>query len=604
MTGRSHVLWVDLSAGKTTREPVPEEWRRRFLGGKGLGARYLYDELEPGVDPLGPENLLAFCSGPLSGYLPGETRYAAVTKSPLTGAFLDSYAGGTFAARLAGSLDDCLGLLVTGAASEPVRIDVSEGEATIAPATTWGDDTTQTDAAHPDAAVACIGPAGERKVSYATIASDAGSHHAGRGGAGAVMGAKQLKAVVAHDPAPEPPAGGALDSLREEYAAAYAADETGRWQAAAETLESVDFANEVGALASRGWQHSQFDDTDQIGIEAAREAAIGRENPEAAVPGGFRVETAAGESVPRGATQMTLGAGLELEEFDAVAALGELCDRLGVDVITAGNAVAWAVRAGEADLIECDVSFGDETGAANLIRAVASDGSPPCPPAVIEALRDGVDAAATVFGGDDMIPTVKSMELPAYDPRAAAGMALAYATSDRGACHRRARPIEQEAFESERSTRKRVAAVIAAQDTRSTLWSLVADDFVGDTLWDDLAAEWLAAAGLDASHKPEALRRRGERIWTLVRLFNLREGFDRESDALPDTLTNPVETGPAAGEVIDPDDFDSLLDAYYAARGWDDEGRPTAATLDRLGLASVRDDTTPLGRSDSHAADD
>ncbi len=628
MNSRSHVLWVDLSARETFRERAPEEWRRRFLGGKGLGARYLYDELEPGADPLGPENLLAFCSGPLSGYLPGETRYAAVTKSPLTGVFLDSYAGGTFADRLAGSLDDCLALLVTGAASEPVRIDVSGGDAQIVPATTWGNDTAQTDAAHPDAAVACIGPGGEREVAYATIASDGGQHHAGRGGAGAVMGAKQLKAVVAHDPAPELPPDGKLASLRDEYASAYAADETGRWQAAAATLESVDFANEVGALASRGWQRTQFDATDQIGIEAAREAAVGRENPDSSVPGGFRVETDAGESVPRGATQMTLGAGLEIDEFDAVAALGELCDRLGIDVITAGNAVAWTVRADQAGLIDCDVSFGDKEGAASLLTAVAGEGTPPCSAAVIDALREGVDVAAESFGGDELIPTVKSMELPAYDPRTAAGMALAYATSDRGACHRRARPIEQEAFDPEWSTRKRVAAVIAAQDTRSTLWSLVADDFVGDTLWDDLAAEWLAAVGLHSDPDSESgsdldvasesgadtvtansgsdsdagvdadirtLRRSGERIWTLVRLFNIREGLDRESDTLPDALSDPVDAGPAAGAVISPDDFDSLLDAYYTARGWDSDGRPTKETLERLGLASVRDQTTPLG---------
>ncbi|WP_430503571.1 aldehyde ferredoxin oxidoreductase family protein [Haloparvum sp. PAK95] len=600
MGGRTHVLRADLSAGTVEREPVPEAWRRRVLGGKGLGARYLYDELDAGTDPRGPENLLAFCVGPLSGALPGEQRYAAVTKSPLTGLFLDSYAGGDFAARLAGSLDDCLALLVTGESDEPVRIEISEGDATIEPAETWGADTVETAEAHPDAAVACVGPAGEREVAYATIASDAGDHHAGRGGAGAVMGAKGLKAVLAHDGPAEPPTE-ALATLREEYTADYAADDTGRWQAAGETLESIDFANEVGALATEGWQKGQFDAADDVGIGAAQEASVGRENPDEAVPGGFRIETDEGETVPRGATPMTLGAGLGVDDFDAVAALGELCDRLGVDVITAGNAVAWTVRAAEQGAVDADVEFGDPDSAQALIKAIAEGenaaGSSSIDPAVAAALREGVDAAAAEFGADT-IPTVKSMELPAYDPRAAAGMALAYATSDRGACHRRARPIEREVFDAwDRD--ERVTAVVAAQDTRSVLWSLVADDFAGETMWQDCGATFMTAlaesTGIDYPTEPAALRRTGERIWTLVRLFNAREGADRGDDVLPEPLREPIADGPAEGERIDPDAFENLLDAYYHARGWSADGLPTAATLDRLDLAALRDGATPVG---------
>jgi len=186
---------------------VPESWRRQFVGGKGLGARYLYEELPPGADALGPENVLFFGLGPVSGLLPGENRFAAVTKSPLTGTFLDSYAGGSFPPRLAGALEGHLGLLVEGAADEPVRIEVEDGAATVESATTWGAETPETCRAH-DGAVACIGPAGEQQVAFATIASDEGEHHAGRGGAGAVMGSKRLKAVVARG---EPPAGRSSD---------------------------------------------------------------------------------------------------------------------------------------------------------------------------------------------------------------------------------------------------------------------------------------------------------------------------------------------------------------------------------------------------------
>jgi aldehyde:ferredoxin oxidoreductase len=559
------VLRVDLSDRTVASEPVPEAWRRRYLGGKGLGARYLYDELDPGADPLGPENLLCFALGPVSGLLPGETRYAAVTKSPLTGAFLDSYAGGAFPEALGGALDDHLALLVTGAADEPVRIVAEDGDATVEPATTWGEDAAETCRAH-DGAVACVGPAGEAGVSYATIASGPNAdHHAGRGGAGTVMGAKRLKAVVAHG---SPPDG--LTDLHEKYERRYAEDATGRWLAVSDTLETVDFADEAGVLSSRGWSERGFDGTDDVGIEAARAAAHGRERADEAVAGGFRVETDAGETVPRGATAMTLGAGLAIDDFDAVAELGELCNRLGIDLISAGNAVAWAVRASEEGLVADDYAFGDPAGARALLTDIAARNG-----TLGDALADGVAEAAEELGGDGLVPTVKGMELPAYDPRGAASMALAYATSDRGGCHRRARPVEREPFDGPFTPAEAATAVIDAQDTRSVRWSLVSDDFAGETLRDD-GAEWLEAVG--APHGDLAAT--GERVWNLVRLFNVREGFTRADDRLPD----PID--PASLDAS----FEALLDAYYDARGWDADGVPTDVTLARLDLDHLADD--------------
>ncbi|MBS3759932.1 MAG: aldehyde ferredoxin oxidoreductase, partial [Halodesulfurarchaeum sp.] len=168
------MIEVNLTDGTVTREQIPESWRRRFVGGKGLGARYLYKRTEAGVDPLGPGNALLFMVGPLSGLLPGEPRYAAITKSPLTGTFLDSYSGGDFAAHLAGSLDDAMGVIVTGQAVDPVSLRISEGDISIEPASTWGKGVEATCKASTDAKVACTGPAGENEVVYASIASDCG----------------------------------------------------------------------------------------------------------------------------------------------------------------------------------------------------------------------------------------------------------------------------------------------------------------------------------------------------------------------------------------------------------------------------------------------
>jgi aldehyde:ferredoxin oxidoreductase len=580
-TAQNRLLRVDLSTADVTSVRVPEEWRRRYLGGKGLGARYLYEELAPGVDPLGPANVLAFMLGPLSGFLPGEPRYVAVTKSPLTGTFLDSYAGGSFPATLAGALDDHVGLLVEGQADDPVRIVVSDGDATVEQSEHWGEDTATTATAH-EGAVACIGPAGERGVAFATVASDGGEHHAGRGGAGAVMGSKRLKAVVARG---EPPSG--LDRLRRAYEARYADDDVAAWRRAGGTVESVDFADAVGALATEGWQASRFEGVDGIGIEAVRERSEGRERAGSVDRGDFRVETDAGESVPRGGTTMSLGAGLGIDDFDAVAELGERCNRAGVDLISAGSAIAWAIRASDEGLLDRSLSFGDPAEAGELLDEIVARETP-----LGNALADGVDAATDAFGGESILPTVKAMALPSYDPRGAPSMALAYATSDRGACHRRAMPVEQEVFDDGWRPERAAAVVRESQDRQSVLWSLVLDDFAAGA-FDDLGTEWLAAVGVSPAGD---LRTIGERIWTLTRLFNVREGFGRAEDALPSSLAGSTAPDPSA-RAVDPETFRAMLDAYYEQRGWNADGIPTRATVERLGLADALDDATPVAGS-------
>ena len=568
---RDQLLRVDLTDQRVDSEPVPETWRRKYVGGKGLGARYLYDELDAGVDPLGPENALLFMLGPTTGYLPGEQRYAAITRSPLTGAFLDSYAGGDFPTTLAGALDDHIGILVTGRASEPVELVVEDGTARIEPTDQWGADAIETARAHPDDAVACIGPAGESQVAFATIASDEASHHAGRGGAGAVMGSKHLKAVVARGSPPEIPP--TIARLRERTAEAFAEGGTGQWLDSSGTLETVDFADEVGVLAARGWQEQGFEGASDVGVGPARAAASGRER-DGQIAGGFRIATDDGETVPRGATGMSLGAGLGIDDFDAVTELGDHCNRLGVDLIGAGNAIAMAMQAAEDDTLDRDLSFGDVDGAHALLDEIANRRTE-----LGDALAEGVTAAASRLDLERSVPASKELSLPGYDPRTAAAMALAYATSDRGGCHRRARPVEREVFDEEWTPEQAANFVVAEQDARSLTWSLIADDFVGEAV--DVGA-WLDA--VDAPHGD--LDRTGERIWNLVRLFNVREGFDRRDDSLSSALW------PGAGPA--PERFDAMLDAYYERRGWTQDGRPTRETLDRLDLLDVVDAETPL----------
>lgn len=571
----NRILRVNLSTGTVSNEQVPDPWLERYLGGKGLGARYLYEELSPGVDPLGASNILLFMLGPVSGFLPGDQRYVAVTKSPLTGTFLDTYAGGEFPGVLAGALGAHVGILVEGQADDPSKIVVADGTATVEQSDSWGADTVSTATEH-NGAVACIGPAGEHAVNYATISSDAGEHHAGRGGAGAVMGSKRLKAVVARG---EPPDG--LDRLREAYENRYTEAHVARWREASGTVESVDFANTVGALATKGWQEQEFDGASAVGVEAVRERSTERERDADVDPGDFRVETDEGETVPRGGTAMSLGAGLGIDDFDAVAALGERCNQLGIDLISAGSAVSWAIRASEEGLIDRSLSFGCPDDCKAVLEEISTRRT-----ALGDALADGVAHAASTFGGSGLVPTVKSMETPQYDPRGAPSMALAYATSDRGACHRRAMPVEREALDENWGPDRTATAVRESQDRRSVLWSLVLDDFMGPA-FDDLGKAWLAAVGLTPAGDLQTV---GERIWNLTRLFNIREGFAREDDALPPAFSKPPASE-STEQRLDSDQFAAMLDAYYKQRGWSTDGVPTDETLTRLGIAELGDRT-------------
>jgi len=574
------LLRVDLSTATVTSERIPARWRQQFLGGKGIGARYLYAETDPETAPRDPAMPLLMMLGPLSGVLPGETRYAAITKSPLTGGFLDSYSGGTFASRLAGSLGTHMGLIITGQADQLSAIIVENGDAEVVPVPELtGADTADADAAF-EGGVAAVGPAGEQEVAYATIASDGGDHHAGRGGAGGVMGAKQLKAVIARN---DPPEG--REALVKEYIDAYKASDVGEWRTASGTAETVNVADATGTLQTEGWQSGHFDGTEDIGIEAVETAANGRED-DAPFPGSYRIPTEVGEYIPRGASAMSLGAGLGINDFNAVVTLGQTCDQLGIDLITAGNVAAWAVLAADNDLIDRSVDFGDDGALRDLITAIATRADP-----LADTLAEGVAAAAERYGGDELIPTVKAMDAPPYDPRRANTMALAYATSDRGACHRRSIPIEEEPFDARSWSPAQQARVVAAEQTRmSAYWCLIADSFVGEATLDDYGADLLEAIGL--SYTPDELKRVGERVWTLTRLFNVREGFDREADRLPAVFTMPRADDDAR---VNPTAFARALDAYYTIRAWDDQGRPTRSLLERLDIADIPDDTTPIG---------
>lgn len=591
-----HLLRVDLSEQTVETETVPESYRSRFLSGKGLGAALLIDELEPGTDPLDPSNLLCFMLGPITGFAPGTSRYGVVTKSPLTGTFVDSYSGGYFPTKLRWALPSYLGVVFEGKSEEPVTVRLSADGISFEDASTlWGLDTKETAQRFDDTntRTAAIGPAGENLVRYATISSDEGTHHAGRGGVGAVMGSKNLKAVVAD--ADTPPDGPDFSELRASHTKRLGTSDGVSWARNGGTQLIVDWTQEIGALPTHNWTRGQVDDVDDLNIDAFSAGHVGTDScyscpiacghvvdfSEASVSGAF--ENASVDWGPEYETIGMMGANTDITDVTAVTELANRADTLGMDTITLGNVLSWTMECVDKGLLEYDLDWGDSKGAVDLVEKIATrDG-------IGDALAEGTVAAAEqLCDGDqrarEAAVAVKGMELPAYDPRASKSMALAFATADRGACHQRAWPIGSDALGGDRDPFEidgHAETVVEEQHENSLLFSMTTCDFTGYNY--ERVTEWLDEMGYDLD--TDDLQHMGERVWNLVRLFNVREGFDRSDDKLPERLRKPLERGgPAEGNTVTEEEFETMLDEYYELRGWSSDGIPTEETLERLDI--------------------
>ena len=589
-----YILRADLSTGFVSREPVPDELISRFLGGKGLAAHYLSTELPPGVGPLSPENLLIFMTGPLSGIFPGTCRHVVVTKSPATGGFLDTYAGGYFAweMRKAG----LLGIIISGQAPVLSYLEVTEEGARVVACPELAGASikaTDDDARFTEFRVAAIGAAGENQVALAGIGNNAGdtkkgrSGYNGRGGAGAVMGAKRLKCIAVKGGK-----GPSLSAEGRELRAALskkimAAGSASSWLADAGTPAIVDWTNDVNVLPTRNWSAGSFEDAAAlIGHEPVIRDLVSREGcyncpvncgphvraTEGAFPGA-EADKLEYETIGLGASNTGNG------DFSAIVKFAEVCDELGLDTISAGAAVAFAMDCAERGLIDSSLRFGDSEGQIKLTEDIAHARG------LGADLGQGIGKAARAWGIDDaLVPVfeVKNLEYPAYDPRGSVGMALAYATSDRGGCHMRSWPIAIEALSEEADadpfgSMGKAAFVAGEQDENSAEWSLVGCDFIGYGA--DDASAMLKAVNIEMT--AEEYLALGRRVWNLVRLFNLKQGWTADDDSMPKALANPLED---SGRSLDPALFAEMKREYYEVRGWDTDGRPTAELVRELGL--------------------
>jgi aldehyde:ferredoxin oxidoreductase len=539
---------------------------------------------------LKPENRLIFMAGPLVGLAPGCSRYCVATKSPLTGAFLDAYSGGHFPAHLRFALPDHLGIVVEGRARDLTLLRIDHGKASLESAPNLkGRSAKDVSEAFPEYKVSAIGPAGENLVKFATVSNDGGTHHAGRAGAGAVMGSKRLKAVLVRG---APLQDDRTEALRKTLLDRMAHGEGQASVRANGTPGMVTVSNGAGTLPTRQWTRGSFSGVEGLSVDVFHRNQKSRVACYLCpIACGFNLEFTEGAyeglitgKGPEYETIGMMGSNLEIGDLSAVAKLGCACDELGMDTITAGSVLGFAMECAEKGILDEPVHFGNPEEALRLLRMIAArDG-------VGDLLAEGSRRAAEELGGEAGMSAVevKGLELPAWGPRASHSMALAYATSDRGACHMRSWAVGGDAFgprDPFAFDAEHASAVIADQNGSSALWSLISCAFTGFT--NDDAVAWLDALGYETSR--EDLDVIGERVWNLTRMFNVREGFRRDDQFPVRLTTQPLQDGgPADGKTVDAEILRALVSAYYEQREWSPEGVPSPQKLASLELQAFQ----------------
>ena len=607
-----NIARIDLSKPLASVEGLNRRIAEQYLGARGLGLKYLYDEIDPVVEGLDPRNKLIFATGPLTGTgAPGGSRYMVITKGPLTGAIAHSSAGGSVAMSLKMAGYDMM--ILEGKSRRPVYVYINDDEIEVRDADhIWGMTTSETEKTviaetHPDAKVICIGPAGENKVLFACVMSDMG-RAAGRSGVGAVMGSKNLKAIVVRG----------TKGVRVH-------DKTAFWSAMKDAYKKVDhegtahfhetgtpgvlsMTKELGILPTRNFKYGTNPEWEKITGDRLANTISTRKNMGLACPacpvGCGRVTRVtnpkfASQGVgPEYETIGLFGSSCYINDLDAVSKAGFICNEMGMDTISAGGAIACAMELyEEGRLTMKDVgmplNFGDAEAAIKLTEDMAYRRG------FGNHLADGSYRLAVRYGNPDAFMGVKKLDFASYDPRGVQGMGLGYATNSRGACHIRGEVHDLSLFGVDYWRVSKDRGIVGATDPKRwddkpelTMavqdWFAVLDScgmcnfmyFLGMDE-DNCRALVEAATGMDMGDHAGLLKM-GERIFNLERLFNLKAGLTSRDDTLPKRmLKEPMPEGPAKGMVVH---LSEMLPEYYRLRGWSPEGKPTESKLRELGL--------------------
>jgi aldehyde:ferredoxin oxidoreductase len=598
------ILFVDAGSGQTRVEPVTEALARRYLGGNGFAARLLLDYVPAGVDPYDPANAVVFAVGPITDTtIPGNSRACVAAKSPLTGLFFDSTFGGRWPCTMKRTGFDAI--VITGRAKEPVYIKVTEQGAALEPARAlWGKTTRDTVQAIQaveggECDVMAIGPAGEHRVRFASMGTYWKNREgfSGRGGLGAVLGAKNVKAVAVLGARKTEVADAALlkalnDERREPLKAGTKALSTYG------TPFLVKPINTIGALGAYNLRSEVYAAAAAISGEEMHAHYHDRDTTclKCPVACGKQYEIRDGElkglraKMPEYETIFAFGSMLGNAHAGSLTRANDLCDLLGLDTISMGVTLAFVCEAlergwlGERDL-GVPFGWGRWQGMLRLIEMTAAREG------FGDRLAEGAWRLAESLHPDATraVYAVKRLELPAHSARALKGMSIGYATATRGGSHHDTRPTPQYAPGFDRKSPEGKPEFAA----RSQHFTAVDDSLVvcrftsergfGLSLEEPYAKMVRAVTGWDMT--VEELERIGERIVNAERLFNVREGVRRKDDVLPwRVMHEPIPEGPSAGMHCPPEELGAMLDRYYALRGWDRDGVPTPERLAALGL--------------------
>ena len=594
------ILRVDLTAGAFKDQDIAKEEQVKYLGGRGLAAWMLYRENKPRVDPFDPENRLIVMTGPYTGTFGSFTGfYNVTTKSPLTGAILSAHSGGHWAPMFRKTGYD--GIVLKGKSAKPSYLLVTDSGPELKDASDlWGKDVFDTihalQAKHPGAKAMVIGPTGERKVRYAAIMND---HHraAGRGGVGAVMGSKNLKAIVVHGTKDVPQAD--PEKLKETFKTATATvKEKSQAFMKYGTSMVVGITGKAGTIPTRNMQTGFFPEFDKIGGDALVNGHVTKSVSCARCPLHCGKETKAEKDYqvqtegPEYETLAMFGSNIGNSNIESIIAANDLCNKYGMDTISCADTIACAFELFEKGIIkEEDVGFRLEWGDHRaMVRLVEMTGKGE---GFGNLIGEGTKRLTKRYGpeAEKYAMNVKGMEFPGYDPRGIQGMSLAFATSTRGACHLRATMYVPELFQGvlDRFTVKGKAQQLKDYHELFTVFDCMILCKFGArnafaNSWDHMVTLVNAATG--HGYTVDDLKQVGARSWTMERIYNLREGFTRKDDTVPDRFfTLPIHDGPSKGAVINREDFGKELSAYYALWGWTDEGVPTKESLDKLGIS-------------------
>jgi len=576
------ILKVDLNQKSFQIDAIDDAIYETYLGGKGLASYLLYKLNPPGVDPLAPENTLIFTNGPLGGStLWGSCRYGVYTKSPLTGFFAESYSGG--------KTPDCIdatgfdAIVLQGRCDEPAVLTIHpDGVEFHAAGDLWGQESYGVEdaikerfamEAYRKKGALVIGPASENLVRFGCIKNDYW-RSAGRTGAGTVMGSKQVKGILFTGNRKRSHADeAAVKEFSKNFMAEFKDHAAANAYRTLGTPMLVKMTNTAGAFPNRYWTKGTMDNWENISAEALVEKmdptphACGKCFMACGQLGTVKEGRHAGLKIegPEYETIYAFGGLCLIDSIPEIAYLNDICDRLGMDTITAGNLCAFTIEAARRGKVDYKIDYGDVDAIANLLQLIARREG------IGEVLSQGIKHAARQWDLEDIAVHVKGLEPAGYDPRYLKGMGLAYATSDRGACHLRATFYKPElaGMIPPEQIEGKAQMFLDFEDRLAIFDTLILCRFYRDFyLWDVLEDVIHKVTGLDAGEK--ALKEKARAIATQIRRFNLREGMQREDERLPQALHRALQD---TGQVITEDQLEVMLKEYYQLQGWDETGK-------------------------------